>query len=220
MIYVTNMRVNIITSTLPISLTKNSFIIRKLLRIFRHKYRDSWVEILLDDNTNRLALSGEASRACSEISFERTWFRGERERRGENEKEGRQRWSRSTGIRCSYSRTRGVLIPFALRHRRKPRELGVIRATTAYPSRFPVNKYASRKVNLWDTCAHTFPPSFPSSIPQSPSTSLFFFLLRHKVILVSDVWLLPIFSQNIKERTIGEFLRTCLSRIQIYENVF
>lgn len=115
MIHMTNMRVNIITSA--ISLTKIHFIIRKLFRIFKHKYDDFctsrnsfWMITQIDDNT--LALSEHRELVPKFRSKGRDF--GEKERRGENEKEGRQRWSRS-GIRCSYSRTRWCSHPVRVR---------------------------------------------------------------------------------------------------------
>lgn len=154
--------------------------------MFKHKYRDPctcrnsfWMII-----TNRLAFSGEASKACSEISLARTWFRRKRER---EERGGKSEWERGLATRmvtfngssmfvlshpwCSHPvRARFTMLGSSAR----TAKTGIIHTTTAYPSRFPVNKYASWKVNLWSTCAHMFPSLYPPSIPQSPNTSSLF----------------------------------------------
>lgn len=82
---------------------------------------------------------------------------------------------------------------------------GVIRATTAYSSRFPVNKRCEKSIYGAHARARTFSSLYPSSIPQAPEISSLSAPPPHKVIL-GRLTVAPIFSQSVRERTICESL--------------
>lgn len=116
-----------------------------------------------------------------------------REERGENKKEDQQRWSRSTGVRCSYSRIRWCSHPESHPVRKRFMTLGppvrtaktgVIRTTRLFIAGFC--QHTSWKVNLRGTCAHTSFLRCSRHRFRNLWIYIYFSLLRHKVMLVFE----------------------------------